>query len=51
MVDYREKSTDELRALETNYLSFVNQVSGPTGAMIIRCLGAIRDELDKRGVK
>jgi hypothetical protein len=51
MVDYATYSTCELKKLEENYLQYVNQVTGPTGAIIIMCLGAIRDELEKRGVK
>ena len=43
------KTNEELLALRANWLSVVNDVQTPTACMIIRKLGELDTELERRG--
>ena len=49
MTNWENKSTFELKTIEASYLAVVDSVTPITGAIIIRALGEIRAELDRRG--
>jgi hypothetical protein len=48
MSDYAKTTSYDLIRLRENYLENVNRVTDPTGCMIIRELGDIDAELEKR---
>lgn len=48
MPNLSDLTLKELSAMESSYLEAVMHVTGPTGALIIRKLGEIRAEMEKR---
>jgi len=48
--EYRDKSTSDLIKIRNSYLECVNDVTNPTGVMIIRELSDIDAELERRAL-